>query len=74
VVQTILDAAQSGNFAALKDMCDPLGENDTNTQEICELATDEPSRDRFVQYFAPGRLSGNAGISLSEGGDRRGSG
>ncbi|MEW5959533.1 MAG: tetratricopeptide repeat protein [Chloroflexota bacterium] len=68
VVQTIFDAAQSGDFAALKTLCDPLGENDTDTQMICELATDETNREKFVQYFASGRISRSAKIKLNQAG------
>jgi tetratricopeptide (TPR) repeat protein len=63
VVQVIFDAAKSGDFASLQDLCDPLGENDSDTQMICDLATDETNREEFVQYFATGKISGDAKIS-----------
>ena len=63
VVQVIFDAAKSGDFASLKNLCDPLGENDGDTQGICDLATDDTNREEFVQYFATGRISGDAQIS-----------
>jgi tetratricopeptide (TPR) repeat protein len=63
VVQAIFDAAKSGDFASLKNLCDPLGENDGDTQGICDLATDDTNREEFVQYFATGRISGDAQIS-----------
>jgi hypothetical protein len=64
VVQTIFDAAKSGDFAALKDLCDPLGENDSDTQMICDMATDDTNGEEFIQYFAAGKISGDAKISL----------
>jgi Flp pilus assembly protein TadD len=60
MVQTIFDAAKSGDFASLTDLCDPQGENDGDTQMICDLATDEANRDEFVQYFAAGKINGDA--------------
>lgn len=63
VVQAIFDAANSGDFASLKDLCDPLGENDGDTQMICDLATDETNQEEFVQYFAAGKISGDTQIS-----------
>ena len=63
VVQAIFDAAKSGDFAPLKALCDPLGENDGDTQMICDTATDDTNREEFVEYFATGKTSGNAKIS-----------
>ena len=63
VVQAIFDAAKSGDFSGLKDLCDPLGENDGDTQAICGLATDAANRDEFVQYFSTGKVNGSAQIS-----------
>ncbi len=63
VVQTIFDAARSGDFAVLDGLCDPLGENDGDTQMICDLAGDDANRDEFVQFFATGEIGGDAVIS-----------
>ena len=63
VVQAVFDVAQSGDFASLEALCDPLGENDGDTQMICDLATDDTNRAEFVQLFATGRVSGDARIS-----------
>jgi len=52
----------------LQDLCDPLGENDGDTQMICELATDDSNRDEFLQYFSAGEIRGDAIISPN--GDR----
>ena len=62
-MQVIFEAAKSGDFAPLKELCDPLGENDSDTQMICNLATDETNREEFVEYFATGKISGEARIS-----------
>jgi hypothetical protein len=63
MVQTIFDAAKSGNFALLQGLCDPLGKNDNDTQTICNWATDETNRGEFIKYFAAGRINGEATIS-----------
>jgi tetratricopeptide (TPR) repeat protein len=63
VVQSIFDVAKSGNFASLEDLCDPVGENDADTQMICDLVTDDANREEFVQYFASGKINGDVKIS-----------
>ena len=63
VVQAVFDAATSGDFGSLGDLCDPVGENDDDTQMICDTATDGANRDEFVQYFASGKVNGVATIS-----------
>lgn len=63
VVQTIFDAAQSGNLALLQGLCDPQGENDNDTQTICNWATDETDRQEFFNYFAAAKINGEAVIS-----------
>jgi tetratricopeptide (TPR) repeat protein len=67
VVQAVFDAAQSGDFSALEGLCDPLGENDGDTQMICDVATEDANWDEFLEYFAAGRVSGEA--QISPGGD-----
>jgi hypothetical protein len=39
------------------------GENDDDTQAICDLATDETQRESFVEFFATGKITGDASIS-----------
>lgn len=63
VVQAVFDAAISGDFGSLKEICDPLGENDGDTQMICDLAADDTNREEFVQYFATGKINGEVKIS-----------
>jgi hypothetical protein len=63
VVQTVFDAAKSGDFGSLKDLCDPLGENDDDTQMICDIASDDTNQEAFVQYFAKGRINGTTQIA-----------
>lgn len=68
VVQIVFDAAKSGDFASLGGLCDPQGENDGDTQGICDMATDDADQEEFVQYFATGKINGEATISAT--GDR----
>lgn len=58
VLQAVFDAAKSGDFAALGGLCDPLGENDGDTQAICDLASDESDRESFVSTFQSARMAG----------------
>jgi hypothetical protein len=63
VVRTIFDAAASGDYSALGTLCDPLGENDGDTQMICDLAVDDANQEEFIQYFQNGQIMGDAIIS-----------
>jgi hypothetical protein len=66
VVNALFIAARNQNFDLLANLCDPDGENDDDTQQICNLATDETDRSEFVQLFWKGRLNGMASFN-SEG-------
>jgi hypothetical protein len=63
VLQAVFDAAQSGDFSALQNLCDPLGENDGDTQRICDLATDDTERASFVEFFEKAKINGDVQIS-----------
>ena len=63
MVQVVFDAAKSDDFASLEDLCDPLGENDEDTQMIYDIAADDTNREEFVQAFASGEVNGIAEIS-----------
>jgi hypothetical protein len=63
VLQAVFDTAKSGDFAPLADLCDPLGENDGDTQAICDLASDESDRESFIAYFRNASMAGPAQIS-----------
>lgn len=63
VVQAIFSAANSEDFVAVKDLCDPQGENDSDTQDICNLADGDPEfQQEFVKYFAKGETTGDVEI------------
>lgn len=63
VLQAVFDAAQSGDFSTLSNLCDPMGENDGDTQQICTIASDAETQDSFVEYFSTGQITGDAAIS-----------
>ncbi len=66
VVQAVFDAAQSGNFEILKNLCDPIGENDGDTKRICTCADDEKNRAELIEYFKTGKVAGAAKINGEE--------
>ena len=68
VVQAVFAAAATGEFDTLPGLCDPIGENDGDTQDICNLATDEANRSSFVETFVTGQITG--GVQLSEDGSQ----
>lgn len=63
VLQTVFDAATTGDFETLANLCDPLGENDGDTQMICDLSTVETDRESFLEYFSKGKIVGEAVVN-----------
>ena len=61
VVKAIFKSAKSGDFEMMKNLCDPMGENDGDTRDICQLK-DEKIQQEFVKYFKNGKLNGSAQI------------
>ena len=63
VVQKIFDAAKSGDFSTLKDLCDPTGNGDGDTKDICSMASQTKKvQDDFVNQFKNGSIDGEAVI------------
>ena len=60
VLQIVFDVANSGDFSLLATLCDPLGENDGDTQWVCDTATETANQAEFVEYFIKAQLNGNA--------------
>ena len=68
VMYVIFVAAAAGYYDSLCDLCDPLGQNDADTQGICDLTEDESNREESAEYFHTGRISGD--VEISPAGDR----
>jgi hypothetical protein len=68
VLQAVFVAANTGEFEVLQGLCDPLAENDADTQNICDVATDDTSSDSFVEFFSTGQIAG--GVEVSEDGSQ----
>jgi hypothetical protein len=64
VVQAVFSAAQLEDFSALADLCDPLRENDDDTELICAMTAEHPEKDQFVETFANGKINGDAVIDV----------
>jgi len=60
VVEALFTAARSGDFAPLTELCDPAGEGDGDTRQICALGRDSRGASRFVEAFRNGRVTGPA--------------
>lgn len=56
----IFDAAKSGNYAPLANICDPNGDGDT--RDICNMANDDSRAEEFKEAFADGEVVGEARI------------
>jgi hypothetical protein len=63
VVEMIFTAAKTGNFNPLMNICDPLGEGDSDTRSLCKIANAGPEgQEEFKEYFKFGQVIGNAVI------------
>ena len=62
-VEAVFEAAKTGNFDLLSGLCDPKGENDGDTKDICDLKNQPAERQKlFKEFFSNGRIEGNASI------------
>jgi hypothetical protein len=66
VVEAIFKAAKTKDFESLKALCDPKGENDGDTKDICGVADNKEMQEEFVQFFEKGKVSGSARIEGDE--------
>ena len=62
VLQAVFDAARTGDLSHLPSLCDPNGENDGDTRDICTLTTDSDKLEEFKQWFSSARIEGEAQI------------
>ncbi|MBI9043450.1 MAG: tetratricopeptide repeat protein [Anaerolineaceae bacterium] len=62
VVEEIFKAAKSGDFTLLPGLCDPMGENDDDTQLICDIANHPADQESFTAYFKKGKINGQPEI------------
>jgi|LauGreDrversion4_2_1035121.scaffolds.fasta_scaffold228546_3 hypothetical protein len=80
VVNAMFYAAQTKDFEILQCLCDPFGENDGDTRNLCSMssllaqtsqyggnAATEQAINQFVQMFQLGRLSGSITFEEIEG-------
>lgn len=58
VVQAIFYAAQSGDAQYLPGLCDPLGDGDGDTRDICGVAPGDKHWAEFESYFVLGEIQG----------------
>jgi hypothetical protein len=80
VVEAIFRAAKGGTFEMLSNLCDPLGEGDGDTKQICSVPqlaeqaeASSPSDDlknsleEFVAVFKEAEITGNTTYSTHQG-------
>jgi hypothetical protein len=63
VVSAIFSAAKARDSRGLSGLCDPQRENDSDTQEICELHPDAPKWKVFVAAFENGAVAGRPRVA-----------
>ncbi len=57
VTEAVFAAAASGNTDQLKGLCDPKGEGDGDTKDICGMTAASPKLGEFKEYFAKGKAT-----------------
>jgi len=57
VTEAVFAAAASGNTDQLKTLCDPSGEGDGDTKDICGLTSTSAKFGEFKEYFAKGKAT-----------------
>lgn len=62
VVQAVFDMAAGASPTALSSLCDPLHQNDLDTQRICDEADGAAPESSFALYFAKGKALGQPRI------------
>ncbi|MFQ5434880.1 MAG: hypothetical protein ACE5FD_08385, partial [Anaerolineae bacterium] len=65
VLEAIFQSARRGEFSQLATLCDPQGENDGDTTEICTLTAGSESAASFRDWFATGHITGDVVIDGS---------
>jgi hypothetical protein len=77
-VQAIFDAAKNQDFGLLTTLCDPLKENDGDTDCLCALSEDyvphkcasdshnRVTKAEFTKYFQMGKINGEVEIAGDE--------
>lgn len=63
VANMIFDAAKSGDYSKLKNLCNTSLEPDEDSKKVCEVPDgDEKLKGMFKEYFSKGKVVGEATI------------
>ncbi len=63
VLETIFQAAKSGDFSQMKNLCDPQNQGDGDTKDLCKIAEASQSHQQeFIKYFKPAKITGEPQI------------
>lgn len=63
VTAQIFYAAETGRTEHLHGLCDPIGENDIDTQRICDVHPGSPDWEPFRRNFAHAHLNGEPRVN-----------
>lgn len=63
VLQAVFDSARLSDYSQLAGLCDPQGENDSDTALICEITAGHTNEDDFIEYFGQGHINGEVVIN-----------
>ena len=62
VLETVFEAAKTGDTSKLAGLCDPQGSSDGDAREICGLTKDSPRFEKFKKQFARQTVVGAAEV------------
>lgn len=67
VANMIFDAAKSGDYSQLKNLCNDSLVSDGDSRRVCQIADgDDKSKSSFKEYFSTGKIVGEPTIEGEE--------
>ncbi|MBL7700786.1 MAG: hypothetical protein JNM14_00930 [Ferruginibacter sp.] len=67
VANMIFDAAKSGDYSQLKNLCEASLASDGDSRRVCEVAdADDKTKSSFKEYFSTGKVVGEPTIEGEE--------
>ena len=64
LVEAVFEAARTSDYSVISTLCDPLGENDDPTSNMCNVANAPENRQaEFTEYFSKGRIAGEVVVN-----------
>lgn len=68
LVNSMFKAISEKDYAVLRDLCDPLGENDGDSRKICGMEyLEETEQNEMIEYFGKASINGSTTYETVDG-------